>query len=126
MPSEVKSRVVYDGQKNTVVLVTGVLSKSNVTPELVFDLSKLEKPPSFIRLDGVTFSIEEKLQCMLWWEGKEDDLILPLAGRGKLEFYGGLHSPRMEGYTGNIVLSTSDWTGPVKRFMILLDMMRQQ
>lgn len=117
--------ISQDGNVNVVLTVTGILDERDVKPTLITDIKSLQGGPSSIRLDRILYSIEEKLHCLLWWEGKEKDmLILPLAGRGMFDFdwMSGRHSPK--GHSGNIKLSTSKWTG-LSHFTVDLEFTKQ-
>lgn len=125
--AEVISRVIHDGHKNAVVLVTGIIEDSIVARQPIFKLSDLQHDPKSVKIDAVTFSIQGKLTCLLWWSDKESSLIVPLEGRGKLDFepYEGLQNPRKEEWNGGIDLSTMGQEGPKQHFTIILDLTKQ-
>jgi hypothetical protein len=81
-----------------------------------------------MRLDSVTFAIQEKMGFNLWWTGgatiKDWQLIMPLESRGFFDFekVGGLHSP--DGCYG-IGLSVFKNTDPMMTFTMTLDLTKQ-
>lgn len=124
MDKPVSSRVVHDGMKNAVVLVTGVIT-SDVKMMDILKLTDFQHQPKAVKIDDVVYSIQGKLTCLLWWKDKSgDSLMFPLEGRGKLDFspYEGLQNPRREEWDGGIQLSTVGFTGPKQHFMIMLNL----
>ena len=76
-----------------------VLSPSEVKPE--------GGAPTHFRLTEVLHSIESGVRIRLYWEGvDEHTLIMPIEGRGNLQLdrLGGLPDPKVEGWTGNVLM----------------------
>lgn len=125
--ASLSSKVTYDGEKNSIVQVTGFLTKDIQAAEPILLLKDLRPVPKAMRLDSVVFGIQEKMGCVLWWKVRHElELILPLESRGKLGFEDmqGLHSPQ-EGLEG-IYMSTFKCTGPNGYYLtVLLDLMKQ-
>lgn len=82
------ARVLHDGAKNLLVLVRGAAfeAESLAAP---LDLRELSSAPRRVRLEGVTWFIQEKVGLSLWLS--EDDrspeqLLLVLESRGWSKF----------------------------------------
>ncbi|MGH9439933.1 MAG: hypothetical protein ACRD22_19150 [Terriglobia bacterium] len=123
MDGGVKVRVLQEGAKHAAVEVSGSVSGNSAIS--LFCLKDLSHNPKSLRLDSVTFSFQEKLGVLLKWG---DRLILPLDGRGKLDFssVGGLRPPDKDFvWDGMIVgeFSSSDTleVPKLKHFLIVLE-----
>jgi hypothetical protein len=116
---------INDGGKNVTINFSGVLVKDidPSAPKMVVDFLSLHVKR--IRLESITFAIEEKAGFYLWWmgEGYKKSLILPLESRGWFDFEksGCLHSPE---WAVGIGLSSFKIEVP-KAFLIILDMGKQ-
>lgn len=90
-------RIGSDGHKGCLATISGfITSESKFEPILYFD-KLLNKPPR-LRLDAVTFAIQEKMGFNLWWTAKDKSdwqLIMPLESRGYFDFEkaGFIYSP---------------------------------
>ncbi len=126
MANSVIATVVHDGPRNTLLSVTGVLDTSDYAVADITTISSLNPVPTLIRVDRIQYSVEDGLSCLLWWHATTDGLILPLEGRGKMEFdwFGGYNNPMAAGYTGNIRLSTAGWS-TVKHFALVIEFVKQ-
>jgi hypothetical protein len=90
-------------------------------------------PHPAARVMSMTFSIESDLRVLLFWEHDEDhpdQLILPLEGRGTLDFskFGGLVNPREEGWSGRVGLRAWSEKGDfiARHFHISLELSKQR
>lgn len=95
-----------------------------IEPTTVLDLKELKGDPVALKLSSVVFAIEGGCTVYLWWDDEMGDtLLLPLEGRGALNFdpYGGLENPRHEGWTGCVQLSTHHTTPGRKSFFLGLE-----
>lgn len=89
----------------------------------ILDLSKLKDLPKAVKLTHVIHAVESGLVLCLWWDDLEgDSLILPLEGKGFLDFerVGGLHNPRNPGWTGHVQMTSKHLTPGSKCFTIVL------
>lgn len=129
--SDFQISIPADG-KNAVVQVTGFLKSEE--PFKILDLSQLKGQPKAIRLDSITFLIEEKAGIKLWWEDStpgEMQLIFPLESRGFFDFGKShpIHSPRdcLSIYASgfNLEWKNGDYKNAVKSFFLMLDMEKQ-
>ncbi len=126
MANSVVSTVVHDGERNAIVIVTGTLDTSDLAVTDITTIANLNPVPTLVRLDRLQYSVEDGISCLLWWHNTSDGLIMPVEGRGLLDFCwaGGYNNPQAAGYTGNIRLSTVGWSG-VKHFTLILDLVKQ-
>ena len=84
-------KIGSDGDKTCLVTITGQLSANLPKPEPILLFSELNfgfTSKRRLRLDGIQFSIQEKMGFNLWWtmpEGKRK-LIMPMESRGGYDF----------------------------------------
>jgi hypothetical protein len=118
-------KIGSDGGKSCIVTITGQLSANiNVQPILFF--AQLNSAPKALRLDGLQFSIQEKMGFNLFWILTKDrtSLIMPMESRGgyDLEKIQPLSSP--EDAIG-IALTSFKVTEKNMSFFIILDLSKQ-
>ncbi len=113
------SKIVHDGHKNVVINVTGQAISAIAKPTAILELSKLQGPPKGMRIDSITFSLEDKLTCLLWWG--EDKLILPLSGRGRLDFEA---DDGLQGQDDIYLTAKMEVVSP-KHFLIVINITKQ-
>ena len=123
MDNLIFSHISIDGHKNAVVSVTGMLYE-DIEHTDILTLSNLSPTPRAIRIEGVTFAIQEKMGFQLYWRTLHGyELIMPIESRGFFNFdvMQGLHSPK-----DTIGLSVSSFgCKDLKSFLILLDLTKQ-
>lgn len=103
-----KTRIFIDGAKNSVIALNGQ------GPGGILLWNSLGGKPSKVKLQGVLYSFE-KDGDLYWLFSKEQELFLPLAGRGKLNFEEFHSLPCPDTCTGiNLVCNGS--------FFIMLDL----
>ncbi len=117
-----KVKIGSDGQKTCLVTITGQLSKAFSEPEPILFFKDLQHTPKGLRLDGLQFSIQEKMGFNLWWlmvEGSPE-LIMPLESRGGYDFekIQSINSPER---AVGLALSSFKITEPKMSFLIMLD-----
>ena len=118
--------IVNDGQKNATVQVSGLLlppsaAVSSLHHVDLLQFADLNHTPSKIRVESITFAIQEKGGLYLWWTN--DILLMPLESRGFFDFekIGCLSSPI--GSKG-ISMTTFGIDKP-KAFLLILDLGKQ-
>jgi hypothetical protein len=120
--SELIVEIPVSGSKNAVIKAFGVLTGNLPLQELIsFEKLGCEK----LKIESLTFAIQEKLGFQLGWRVGEDvRSILPLESRGYLNWASvfSLHSPK--GANG-IMIESFGWTGPSKSFLFELDLEKQ-
>lgn len=77
-------KVTRDGLKNVVVMVHGEV-EDTLDQTVVIDPAALQHECKQIKLDQILYSIEGGLKVRVGWS--EDGLLLPLEGRGLLNYY---------------------------------------
>lgn len=118
-------KIGSDGGKTCLVTITGQLSKDLPKPEPILFFSQLNHNPTKLRLDGLQFSIQEKMGFKLWWILEKGlELIMPMESRGgyDLEKINPVSSP--EGAIG-LALTSFKVTEKDMAFFIILDMTKQ-
>lgn len=127
MANQVNIEIPVNGNRNAVVKAYGVLSGDMPRQVLVdfADLAFQDRPTKKLKIESLTFAIQEKLGFKLWWRiGEDACLILPLESRGYLNWASvySLHSPA--GADG-ILIESFGWAEPEKVFLFELDMEKQ-
>lgn len=82
--------IAADGNKNTVLLVSGTIKHEDDSVFNAVDINRLSSNPSNIRLDSTVFMIESGLKVLLSY--RNQPYVLPLEGRSKIDlgWVGGL------------------------------------
>jgi hypothetical protein len=120
-------KIGSDGPKSCLATYSGRITTKFI-PESILSFDRLKPVPARMRLDSVTFAIQEKMGFNLWWAAgatiMDWHLIMPIESRGyfDLEKAGGIHSP--PGAFG-IGLSCFRNTDPDMTFMFILDLTKQ-
>ena len=126
--SLINTRIVRD-QSDIDIAIIGDLDNEDKIQEIILKPREFKESPVAVKLTAVFHSIQDGLTAILYWEGEDDHtLIMPLEGRGILDMtrFGGLENPRLEGWTGNVVLVV-ERTKPGKRhFALSLEFSKQR
>ena len=124
MTNPIKLVIACDGPKNAVLQLTGKLTKDIPITD-VFTLDQLTEPtPKAVRIESVTFAIQEKMGFLLYWKTlKGYELILPLESRGYFNFepLQGYHSPKD---LVGMAIESFGCAAP-KSFLLCLDLTKQ-
>jgi hypothetical protein len=75
--------IVSDGGKNTVFLVTGVITSEDDSVFDIIDVKNLAGSPTNIRLDSTVFMVETGLKVIVTY--RNQPYVLPLEGRSKVD-----------------------------------------
>lgn len=120
-------QIIIDGARNIVVKCTGVLDTSDQALITVVHMANFSPTPLFVRIDHIDYSISDQLEVQLLWQATTDDIIMPLAGRGRMSFwnFGGIQNPKSAGVTGDIQLKTTGWTSGVQIYTVILELVKQ-
>jgi hypothetical protein len=122
-------RIGSDGGKSCQITITGELSENLRSPQPILFFAKMSGSPKAMRIDGLQFSIQEKMGFNLWWIMKELPtmqlkLIMPLESRGGYDFekIQSISSP--ESAVG-MALTSFKVTEKSMSFMLMLDLAKQ-
>lgn len=108
-------RIVEDGPRNFVVELIGTLDTSaatfTVAPAIDISVDCVNNDPLYtmngLKLAKVQYSISDSLALQLFWNATADELMIALAGRGKIDFrdYSPIAPDRTAaGYNGDVDL----------------------
>lgn len=129
---QLSAKVTSSGVKNATVQVQGVCrSLGGFGPEWVsvIALRDLPNPAPHLRIDAIYHALAEGLEIQLAWRnGTELQPIMPLAGRGRIDFseISGLHA-FLETPSEEIVLRVvSEAKNPSPCFLLVLDLSKHQ
>lgn len=135
MANSVTTQVLVDGERNVVVKLEGVLDTSDIASTVVVDPATLNaidlrtgSKATQLRIDKVTYNIEDLLSVNLFWDATVPVRIEELVGRGKMEYrkFGGLPNNSGAGKTGKITFTTQGWTaGAILSFSLIIEMSKQ-
>lgn len=132
MANAFTTQILVDGPRNAVVKITGILDTSNLASTTAIDLATLTQgstatAPTAVCIHHVDYSISDQLEVQLAWDATTDEVIMPLAGRGRLMFkdFGGLQNNAGVGKTGNINILTTGWASGIQVFSVVLEMVKQ-
>lgn len=135
MANAFTTQILVDGPRNAIVKLTGILDTSNLSSTTAIDLSTLAPivpgtnvtKPTAVSIHHIDYSISDQLEVQLAWDATTPVVIMPLAGRGRLQFkdFGGLQNNAGAGKTGNIMILTTGWASGIQVFSIVLEMVKQ-
>lgn len=115
MANSATFQLLEQGARNTVIKLTGLLDTSNeaYNVKLLPTTTGIDPVPSQWRIDYLWYSISDGIEVQLFWDATAPELILPLAGRGKMGWWeiGGLQNNAGAGKTGGIGLSAISLPG---------------
>src|SRR5258706_10829680 len=92
MANSLLTQIITDGPRNATVKITGVLDTSDVAVVTVVNPASFAPIPNGFRIYHIDYSISDQLELQLLWHATVDQVIMPLAGRGRMSFvdFGGL------------------------------------
>ena len=79
-----QAKLTRDGKKNVVLMVWGEV-EDGVGPTEVLHPDHIQDGATGFKLDQILYTIESGVRVRLGWS--EDGLILPVEGRGLLNYY---------------------------------------
>lgn len=124
MANTATSHTLIDGDRNLVMLFTGLLDTSNESRVIKVDASTFGPAATKIRIDKLQYSISSQLSLILDWDADTDVRFLTLSGQGEIEAckFGGLQNNAGTGVTGDIALTTVGWASGSQSYTLLLEM----
>lgn len=124
MANTVTTQTLIDGERNVVILLTGVLDTSNEARTIKVDVSGLDTPPTKVRVDTIRHLISPGLIVTLDWDATTPVRFAALTGYDEVEAkcFGGLQNNAGTGVTGDIYLTTLGWASGVLAYNIILEM----
>ncbi len=124
MANSFTKTVVQEGVRNFIVQLNGVLDSSDQPSTTVISPSDCTYYiPKNFRIDQIRYDITDQLQVYLWWDGTPDALIVPLAGRGKFCFTGGLQNAAYAP-PGSISISTTGYISGIQTYAMVIDLVK--
>jgi hypothetical protein len=122
MANTVTTQTLLDGDRNLVILLTGLLDTSDEARTIKVDVSSYAPAPTKLRVDKLQYSISGELVVLLDWDADTDVRFAALSGQGELEAceIGGLTNNAGAGVTGDIYLTTANWVSGTKAYTLIL------
>lgn len=126
MANTVTSQTLIDGDRNLVMLFTGLLDTSNEARVAKVTLSGFLPIPTRVRVDRIAYSFSGTLVGILDWDATTPVRFLSLSGQGEIcaRPYGGLVNNAGAGITGNIAFTTAGWATGTLGYTMLLEMVK--
>ena len=128
MANSLQTQIITDGPRNATVKITGVLDTSDLGLITVVNPANFQPIPGNFRIYHLDYSISDQLELQLQWHATVNQVILPLAGRGRMSFvdFGGLTNNAGAGRNGAIDLLTTGWASGTQIFSLVLELVKQQ
>jgi len=126
MANTVTSQTLIDGDRNLVMLFTGLLDTSNESRVVKVDASTFTPAPTKLKINYIQYSISSQLTLILDWDADTDVRFACLSGQGELEAcsFGGLQNNAGTGVTGDIALTTVGWASGSQSYTLLIEMVK--
>lgn len=126
MANTVTSQTLVDGDRNLVMLFTGLLDTSNESRVVKVDVSTFVPAATKVSIRKIQYSISSQLAIILDWDADTDVRFACLSGQGELEAcaFGGLQNNAGTGVTGDIALTTVGWASGSQSYSLLLEMVK--
>jgi hypothetical protein len=126
MANSLQTQLITDGPRNATVKITGVLDTSDVSLVTVVNPSSFSPIPTGFRIYHLDYSISDQLELQLLWHATTDQVIMPLAGRGRMSFvdFGGLTNNAGAGVNGAIDILTTGWASGTQVFSLILELVK--
>jgi hypothetical protein len=126
MANVTSTQIILDGPRNVVVKATGVLDTSDVTNLVIVNAAALLLAPPKLKIMKINYSVSDGMMVRLAWDATTDVPILSLSGQDHIKFdkFGGLTNDSGAGRNGNILLSTTGWSG-VKSYSLTIELRKQ-
>lgn len=129
----IERQITLEGQRNVVVKWAGVLDTADfiLAPALAVGDCLYNDPQNKLvgfRLDMVEWSISQGMEIVVAWQATNPQLIVPLAGRGRINMwnYGGyMPDQTRQGFDGSLNLSSAAYAaGTIANFVITLELIK--
>lgn len=126
MANTVTSQTLIDGDRNLVMLFTGLLDTSNEARVVKVDVSTFVPAATKVSVRKIQYSISSQLTLILDWDADTDIRFAALSGQGEIEAcsFGGLQNNGGAGVTGDIALTTVGWASGSQSYTLLLEMVK--
>lgn len=131
MKQSLRTRMVHEGSKNASLQIQAANVDGEFSPEWVSIIAMRDLSPSAktLRIDAVYHAISEGLEVQFAWRsGKEIQPIMPLAGRGRIDFseVTGIHE-FLDGAAEEIMIRVlGQAKNPSPCLLILMDFSKHQ
>ena len=126
MANALHTQIIVHGPRNAVVKITGVLDTSDLALVTIINPATMYDNVPLLNVDHVDYSISDQLELQLQWVGTPNQVMMPLAGRGRMSFvdFGGLPDDAIAP-TGAIALLTTGWTSGTQIFSLILELTKK-
>lgn len=135
MANSITTQLILDGPRNCILKVEGILDTSDLASQVILDPALVAgmdstgavKAQGFL-IQRITYTVEDALECRLFWDATAPTRIEALTGRGiaKFERFHGLPNNSGAGRTGKILLSTEGWSAAkILSFSLIIELIKQ-
>ena len=126
--STLESRIRKD-ESRILLHLWGSIDAGDSLQQLILNPSKLRDPASHLKIMEMLRMVQTGLCVFLYWEGDDEHtLACPIEGYGYIDFekIDGILDPKIEGYTGNLIIKMKNETKEPKHFMLQLELSKQR
>lgn len=126
MANTVTSHTLIDGDRNLVMLFTGLLDTSNESRVVKVDVSTFVPAATKVKINKIQWIVSSQLTVILDWDATTPVRFLTLVGYDELcaKDFGGLQNNAGAGITGDIYLTTVGWASGSQAYSIILEMVK--
>lgn len=124
MANTVTSQTLLDGDRNLVMLFTGLLDTSNEARNVKVDVSTFVPAATKVRVDCIRHLVSPGLIVILDWDATTPVRFACLTGYDEVEArcFGGLQNNAGAGVTGDIYLTTAGYASGTLAYQVILEM----
>lgn len=126
MANTVTSQTILDGDRNLVMLFTGLLDTSNEARVIKVDVSTFVPAATKVKVNEIQWVASSQLTLVLDWDATAPVRFATLVGYDELcaQDFGGLQNNAGAGVTGDIFLTTLGWASGSQSYTLLLKMVK--
>lgn len=127
MANTVTTQTLLDGDRNLVILLTGVLDTSNEARTIKVDVSTYAPACTKVSIKTIRHLISPGLIVSLDWDATTPVRFAALTGYDEIEaeHFGGFQNNGGAGVTGDIYLTTAGWASGSLAYTIILEMVKR-
>lgn len=127
MANTVTTQTLLDGDRNLVILLTGVLDTSNEARTIKVDVSSYVPACTKVSIKTIRHLISPGLIVSLDWDATAPVRFADLTGYDEIEaeHFGGFQNNGGAGVTGDIYLTTAGWASGSLAYTIILEMVKR-
>lgn len=131
MANSTDVKIIHEGWRNAKVRVSGILDTSNLAATaLITKALFTNNDPNCAALSGfrvnfAKFAVASQITVIAEWEATTPQLIATFADANEVCWSPGLvPNKAAAGYTGSILIRTTNWAATIQTFTLTLDLIK--